>query len=170
MKNYFSLLAAAVLMLFSFSARSQMPTTATLKFAITNLSGVIGTPTNVFVIGSPNAASITNIVSPATNAGPRTCFIPANSGVGFWATLGTTNLGTTANVAFVFDLSVDATNWTTTTNFYVAQALSGMTKQVLWTNLPAFHINNAKAIRVRSILNDNTNTTFITNCYFTVYQ
>src|SRR5438046_3837690 len=112
MKNYFAILAAAALMLFSTSAEAQFTQAPVLKFAITNLSGVIGVPTNVFVIGSPNAASVTNIVSPATNAGPRAVNIPPNSGIGFYATAGTTNLGTTANVAFVFDLSVDTTNWT----------------------------------------------------------
>jgi hypothetical protein len=170
MKNYFSILTAAVLMLFSFSASAQFSYSPALKFAITNLSGNIGTPTNVFVVGSANAASTTNIVSPATNAGPRNIIIPANTGVGFWATAGTTNLGTTANFSFVFDLTVDGTNWTTTTNFYAAVPLSGMSRAVLFTNFAPALLNNARGIRIGRINNDNTNTTFLTNCYFTVYQ
>jgi hypothetical protein len=169
MKKYFSILTAAVLMLFSFSAKAQFITTPVLLTAITNLSGVISS-TNVFVIGAVNAASVTNIASPATNAGPRLVSIPPGQGVGFFTTLGTTNLGTAHNVTFIFETTVDGTNFTTGTNFSYALALNGMTRVAGFTNINATTLNNARGIRIRQIFNDNTNVTYITNCYFTRYQ
>lgn len=174
MKTLFRLFAVIALIAIAVPTQAQFVRggAPTLYSALTNLSGDINY-TNVFSIGAVGAASSTNIVSPATNAGPHVVNIPAGFGVGFGATLGTTNLGTTATVYFLFDLSMDTTNWTTGTNtaqWTFGIPLNGMTQRTAFTNFPASFINGASQIRLHGILNDNTNLTFLTNAYISTYQ
>lgn len=115
----------------------------------------------------------TNVTLTITNAQTLTLNTPAlyirkNQGLAImpWIVSGDAANGA---VTFTFDVSIDGTNYTTSTPFTYAPTLNGTTSVKGFTNWSSEILNNARYIRLRSIANAHTNTIYCTNLWYSYW-
>jgi hypothetical protein len=88
-------------------------------------------------------------------------------GLAFLPLLAGTNASTAA-VTFVFDVSVDGTNFTTSSPLAFAVAMNGTTAVRGYTNFSSTLLDNVSHLRLRSIQNAHTASVFVTNAVWSV--
>lgn len=127
--------------------------------------GTVSAITNAmpFLVGTVGAVSTTNL---ANSSRARMLSINQGRGFSFFTTLGTTNAGTVGPVVFIFELTQDRTNYTTTTNYQLSVPLNGASRVCVYTNFPPSLFDNVTGVRLRQIDNLNTNKTWVTNAWF----
>lgn len=151
MKLRFQFILGLAAMLFAFlpapPARAQLVPTD-LTFALTNLVGV---PVTV-AAGSSNAIS-----------GPVE--ITLKQGVGFAAMphFASTNLSTNVIVGFLWQVSVDGTNWATTDYLVQTNLLNGSTAVRGYKLFAPSVVDHARKVRLYAITNGGVFSAFITN-------
>ena len=135
-----------------------------LVACVLNASAQVGLVPRTGTFGSVPLVVPTGVT---TNVASAAIAVYRDRGLAILPLISSTN-ASTSNVVFSFQVSVDATNWSTST-INVTNALSGTTGQLNYNLIPRTTLDNVRYLRLWQISHTHTASAFITNVTWSAF-